>query len=74
LQELYRYITSSDSNKITFDYAVLNKEAVEKVCPEREIPEVQPGCMIQMRLVISFLHVPALALFGYVSGTDPSGE
>jgi hypothetical protein len=27
-----------------------------------------------MRLVISFLHVPALALFGYVSGTDPSGE
>jgi hypothetical protein len=23
---------------------------------------------------ISLLHVPALALFGYVSGTDPSGE
>jgi hypothetical protein len=52
---------------------ILNKEAVEKVRSEREIPDVQPGCMIQRRLVISF-HVLALALFGYVSSTDPSCE
>ena len=49
---------------------ILNKEAVEKVRSEREIPDVQPGCMIQMRLVLSFLRVPASALFGYGSGTD----
>ena len=30
---------------------ILNKEAVEKVRFEREIPDVQPGCIIQMRLV-----------------------
>jgi hypothetical protein len=30
---------------------ILNKEAVEKVRSEREIPDVQPGCIIQMRLV-----------------------
>ena len=53
---------------------ILNKEAVDKVRSEREIPDVQPGCMIQIRLVISFLHVLALALFGYVSGTDRSCE
>jgi len=33
---------------------ILNKEAVEKVRSEREIPDVQPGCMIQMRLVYHF--------------------
>jgi large subunit ribosomal protein L19 len=33
---------------------LLNKEAVEKVCSEREILDVQPGCMIQMRLVYRF--------------------
>ncbi|KAK8459556.1 hypothetical protein SEVIR_2G156300v4 [Setaria viridis] len=30
---------------------ILNKEAVEKVRSEREVPDVQPGCIIQMRLV-----------------------
>ncbi|WVZ84967.1 hypothetical protein U9M48_031932 [Paspalum notatum var. saurae] len=30
---------------------ILNKEAVEKVRLEMEIPDVQPGCIIQMRLV-----------------------
>jgi large subunit ribosomal protein L19 len=30
---------------------ILNKEAVEKVHSEREIPDIQPGCIIQMRLV-----------------------
>ncbi|CAD6266375.1 unnamed protein product [Miscanthus lutarioriparius] len=32
---------------------ILNKEAVEKVRSEREIPDVQPGCMIQMRLLLA---------------------
>ncbi|CAN6241899.1 unnamed protein product [Urochloa humidicola] len=31
---------------------ILNKEAVEKVRSEREIPDVQPGCIIQMRLQV----------------------
>ncbi|KAF7052923.1 hypothetical protein CFC21_060943 [Triticum aestivum] len=31
---------------------ILNKEAVEKVRTEREIPDVQPGCIIQMRLQV----------------------
>uniref|UniRef100_A0A0E0JX44 Ribosomal protein L19 n=1 Tax=Oryza punctata TaxID=4537 RepID=A0A0E0JX44_ORYPU len=31
---------------------ILNKEAVDKVRGEREIPDVQPGCIIQMRLQV----------------------
>ncbi|XP_048530253.1 50S ribosomal protein L19, chloroplastic-like isoform X1 [Triticum urartu] len=31
---------------------ILNKEAVDKVRSEREIPDVQPGCIIQMRLQV----------------------
>ncbi|CAN6223898.1 unnamed protein product [Urochloa humidicola] len=31
---------------------ILNKEAVEKVRSEREVPDVQPGCIIQMRLQV----------------------
>uniref|UniRef100_A0A453HJS7 Ribosomal protein L19 n=1 Tax=Aegilops tauschii subsp. strangulata TaxID=200361 RepID=A0A453HJS7_AEGTS len=34
------------------DKTILNKEAVEKVRTEREIPDVQPGCIIQMRLQV----------------------
>uniref|UniRef100_A0ACD5XU52 Uncharacterized protein n=1 Tax=Avena sativa TaxID=4498 RepID=A0ACD5XU52_AVESA len=31
---------------------ILNKEAVDKVLTEREIPDVQPGCIVQMRLQV----------------------
>ncbi|VAH93915.1 unnamed protein product [Triticum turgidum subsp. durum] len=31
---------------------ILNKEAVDKVRSEREIPDVQPGCIVQMRLQV----------------------
>uniref|UniRef100_A0ACD5XUB9 Uncharacterized protein n=2 Tax=Avena sativa TaxID=4498 RepID=A0ACD5XUB9_AVESA len=31
---------------------ILNKEAVDKVRTEREIPDVQPGCIVQMRLQV----------------------
>ncbi|KAL5207974.1 hypothetical protein ABZP36_032409 [Zizania latifolia] len=31
---------------------ILNKEAVDKVRGEREIPDVQPGCIVQMRLQV----------------------
>uniref|UniRef100_A0ACD5WVN1 Uncharacterized protein n=1 Tax=Avena sativa TaxID=4498 RepID=A0ACD5WVN1_AVESA len=31
---------------------ILNKEAVDKVRTEREVPDVQPGCIIQMRLQV----------------------
>lgn len=34
-----------------FALQILNKEAVDKVRGEREIPDVQPGCILQMRLV-----------------------
>ncbi|KAF2945077.1 hypothetical protein DAI22_02g190850 [Oryza sativa Japonica Group] len=31
---------------------ILNKEAADKVLGEREIPDVQPGCILQMRLQV----------------------
>ncbi|KAG8070348.1 hypothetical protein GUJ93_ZPchr0006g42542 [Zizania palustris] len=31
---------------------ILNKEAVDKVCGEREIPDIQSGCIVQMRLQV----------------------
>lgn len=31
---------------------ILNKEAVEKVRAEREIPDLQPGCIVQMRVQV----------------------
>ncbi|KAE8779429.1 50S ribosomal protein L19, chloroplastic [Hordeum vulgare] len=31
---------------------ILNKEAVDKVRTERTIPDVQPGCIVQMRLQV----------------------
>ncbi|XP_051199919.1 uncharacterized protein [Lolium perenne] len=31
---------------------ILNKEAVDKVRTEREIPDVQPGCIVQMRVQV----------------------
>uniref|UniRef100_A0A0E0K0H7 Ribosomal protein L19 n=1 Tax=Oryza punctata TaxID=4537 RepID=A0A0E0K0H7_ORYPU len=31
---------------------ILNKEAVDKVLGEREIPNVQPGCILEMRLQV----------------------
>ncbi|KAM3191902.1 hypothetical protein ACQJBY_069253 [Aegilops geniculata] len=32
---------------------ILNKEAVDKVRTERTIPDVQPGCIVQMRVVLA---------------------
>uniref|UniRef100_A0A0E0NFP3 Ribosomal protein L19 n=1 Tax=Oryza rufipogon TaxID=4529 RepID=A0A0E0NFP3_ORYRU len=32
--------------------AILNMEAADKVLGEREIPDVQPGCILQMRLQV----------------------
>lgn len=31
---------------------ILNKEAVDKVRTEREIPDIQPGCIVQMRVQV----------------------
>uniref|UniRef100_A0A0D3F5T5 Ribosomal protein L19 n=1 Tax=Oryza barthii TaxID=65489 RepID=A0A0D3F5T5_9ORYZ len=33
-------------------FRILNKEAADKVLGEREIPDVQPGCILQMRLQV----------------------
>uniref|UniRef100_A0A0E0G7J0 Ribosomal protein L19 n=1 Tax=Oryza nivara TaxID=4536 RepID=A0A0E0G7J0_ORYNI len=35
-----------------FVFQILNKEAADKVLGEREIPDVQPGCILQMRLQV----------------------
>jgi large subunit ribosomal protein L19 len=77
---LLHYITSHKSNKIAtgtikllvvLAMQILNKEAVEKVRSEREIPDVQPGCIIQMRLVMSFFTFLLQPCYGHVSGIDP---
>ncbi len=53
-----------------FALQILNKEAVDKVRGEREIPDVQPGCIIQMRLVsiciLSLLLVFACSIMSVV--------
>ncbi|XP_062204360.1 large ribosomal subunit protein bL19cz-like [Phragmites australis] len=52
---------------------ILNKEAVEKVRSEREIPDVQPGCIIQMRLQVPENKRRESALKGIVIGRRNAG-
>ncbi|CAD6246403.1 unnamed protein product [Miscanthus lutarioriparius] len=52
---------------------ILNKEAVEKVRAEREIPDVQPGCMIQMRLQVPENKRREMTLKGIVLGRRNAG-
>ncbi|EES14403.1 hypothetical protein BDA96_07G013400 [Sorghum bicolor] len=52
---------------------ILNKEAVDKVRSEREIPDVQPGCMIQMRLQVPENKRRELTLKGIVLGRRNAG-
>ncbi|GJN31616.1 hypothetical protein PR202_gn00095 [Eleusine coracana subsp. coracana] len=52
---------------------ILNKEAVEKVRSEREIPDVQPGCIIQMRLQVPENKRRESTLKGIVIGRRNAG-
>ncbi|KAL6909585.1 hypothetical protein ACP4OV_001866 [Aristida adscensionis] len=52
---------------------ILNKEAVEKVRTEREIPDVQPGCIIQMRLQVPENKRRESTLKGIVIGRRNAG-
>ncbi|RLM85900.1 50S ribosomal protein L19, chloroplastic-like [Panicum miliaceum] len=52
---------------------ILNKEAVEKVRAEREIPDVQPGCIIQMRLQVPENKRRESTLKGIVIGRRNAG-
>ncbi|KAJ1294361.1 hypothetical protein BS78_01G140500 [Paspalum vaginatum] len=52
---------------------ILNKEAVEKVHSERAIPDVQPGCIIQMRLQVPENKRRESTLKGIVIGRRNAG-
>ncbi|KAJ1287604.1 hypothetical protein BS78_02G022700 [Paspalum vaginatum] len=52
---------------------ILNKEAVEKVRSEREVPDVQPGCIIQMRLQVPENKRRESTLKGIVIGRRNAG-
>ncbi|KAL6600319.1 hypothetical protein ACP70R_045119 [Stipagrostis hirtigluma subsp. patula] len=52
---------------------ILNKEAVEKVRAERDIPDVQPGCIIQMRLQVPENKRRESTLKGIVIGRRNAG-
>ncbi|WVZ61732.1 hypothetical protein U9M48_011560 [Paspalum notatum var. saurae] len=52
---------------------ILNKEAVDKVRSEREIPDVQPGCIIQMRLQVPENKRRESTLKGIVIGRRNAG-
>ncbi|TVU18915.1 hypothetical protein EJB05_35034 [Eragrostis curvula] len=52
---------------------ILNKEAVEKVRSERDIPDVQAGCIIQMRLQVPENKRRESTLKGIVIGRRNAG-
>ncbi|KAF0909221.1 hypothetical protein E2562_032619, partial [Oryza meyeriana var. granulata] len=52
---------------------ILNKEAVDKVHAEREIPDVQPGCIVQMRLQVPENKRRESTLKGIVIGRRNTG-
>ncbi|KAG8070663.1 hypothetical protein GUJ93_ZPchr0006g42400 [Zizania palustris] len=52
---------------------ILNKEEVDKVRAEREIPDVQPGCIVQMRLQVPENKRRESTLKGIVIGRRNAG-
>ncbi|KAL5211344.1 hypothetical protein ABZP36_022191 [Zizania latifolia] len=52
---------------------ILNKEEVDKVRAEREIPDVQPGCIVQMRLQVPENKRRESTLKGIVLGRRNAG-
>uniref|UniRef100_A0A0D9VLQ3 Ribosomal protein L19 n=1 Tax=Leersia perrieri TaxID=77586 RepID=A0A0D9VLQ3_9ORYZ len=52
---------------------ILNKEAVDNVRAEREIPDVQPGCIVQMRLQVPENKRRESTLKGIVIGRRNAG-